>query len=383
MGSTSYQYVFLGLSITSSWGNGHATTYRALIRHLSSQGHRVTFLERDLPFYRANRDLPQPPYCSTALYGSLEELRDEYSETVRNADLVIVGSYVPEGVAVIRWMLATARGGCAFYDIDTPITLAQLDTGKLDYLRPELVSRFDLYLSFAGGRALQRLQSDYGARCARPLYCSVDVDLYHPIDRAPEWDLGYLGTYSDDRQPSVDALLLDPARTLRDQRFLVAGPQYPATVLWPSNVARIEHLSPDRHAEFYGTQRFTLNVTRARMIAAGHSPSVRLFEAAACATPIISDAWRGIDAFFLPGHELLLARSTEEVLRYLTDLPDRERVRLGRRARARVLSEHTAAHRAETLVAYTRDLLEHKKRQYLTAAPPTAPSGLGTSGAAA
>jgi spore maturation protein CgeB len=345
----SLSIVILGLSITSSWGNGHATTYRALVRELVRRGHRVTFLERDVPWYAANRDLPQPAHGETFLYGSLGDLQRRFGERVRAADLVIVGSFVPEGVAVGEWVTRRACGLTAFYDIDTPVTLRKLARGEADYLTPGLVRRYDLYLSFTGGPVLTRLERQFGARAARPLYCSVDPEIYAPAQRAARWDLGYMGTYSDDRQPMLEALLCQPARNWVDGRFVVVGPQYPATIAWPENVERIEHLPPRRHRAFYTGQRFTLNVTRADMVQAGWSPSVRLFEAAACATPVISDAWPGIETFFAAGSEILLAHNTAECVAYLHDLSEAERRRIGRGARARVLSSHTAAHRAAEL----------------------------------
>jgi spore maturation protein CgeB len=344
--------VFLGLSITSSWGNGHATTYRGLVRELTRNGHRVLFLERDVPWYASNRDLPRPPWGDTALYGSVDELRARFGERVRDADLVVVGSYVPDGIAVARWALETARGRAAFYDIDTPVTFAALSRGACEYLSRELVPRFDLYLSFTGGPMLAALERELGAKRAVPLYCSVDPELYRPADADPSWDLGYLGTYSPDRQPALEQLLVEPARRWPEGRFAVVGPQYPPALAWPRNVVRRDHLAPPEHPGFYTAQRFTLNVTRADMVQAGFSPSVRLFEAAACATPVVSDPWRGLDTFFEPGREILLARSPEESLRIIRETPEGERRRLGAAARRRVLAEHTAAHRARSLERY-------------------------------
>ena len=349
--------VILGLSITSSWGNGHATTYRGLVRELTARGHRVLFLERDTPWYADNRDLPEPPFGRTLLYRNLDELRDLHTAAVRNADFVIVGSYVPEGVAVGDWVTGTAHGVTAFYDIDTPVTLAKLTRGDHEYITPELIPRYHAYLSFTGGPTLRRLERHFGARMARPLYCSFDPGLYQPQDVEPRWDLGYMGTYSDDRQPILERLLLEPARGWKQGRFVVAGPQYPKEIRWPRNVKRIQHLEPAKHAAFYNAQRFTLNVTRADMVAAGWSPSVRLFEAAACATPILSDSWPGLESFFTLGEEILIARNAGDVLQYLRDVPERERRALGQRARKRVLAEHTAAHRAEELEGYALSLL--------------------------
>jgi spore maturation protein CgeB len=347
--------VILGLSITSSWGNGHATTYRSLVRELDARGHRVLFLERDVPWYAAHRDMPCPAFGRTELYADFDDLVRRFGAPVVAADLVMVGSYVPGGVDIGNWVTRTAGGATAFYDIDTPVTLAALEDGGCDYLSPELISRYDLYLSFTGGPTLERIERQYRAPRALPLYCSVDPIQYHPEERGPRWSLSYMGTYSEDRQPPLAELLLAPARRLHDQRFVVAGPRYPDTMCWPDNVERIEHLPPRAHRRFYNASAFTLNITRRDMVVAGFSPSVRLFEAAACATPIISDIWEGIDTLFTPGAEILLARSSAEVVAHLVETPDEERRAIGERARARVLREHTAAHRAAELESYVAD----------------------------
>ncbi len=344
--------VFLGLSITSSWGNGHATTYRGLIRALAARGHRVLFLERDVDWYAGNRDMPRPPFCRTELYASLDELRARWTGAVREADLVVVGSYVPEGIRVGEWVQRNARGVTAFYDIDTPVTLARLEAGSCEYLTPALVAGYQLYLSFTGGPTLERIERDFGSPAARALYCAVDPTLYFPEDTRMRWDLGYMGTYSADRQPKLEALLLGPARLWAGGRFAVVGPQYPDGFEWPRNVERRTHLEPKLHRGFYNAQRFTLNVTRADMVAAGFSPSVRLFEAAACGTPIVSDRWDGIEAIFRPGEEILLARDEHDVLAFLLDMTDAERRSVAAGARARVLAAHTAAHRAAALERY-------------------------------
>jgi spore maturation protein CgeB len=288
------------------------------------------------------------------LYETLPELKRRFSAAVERADVVIVGSYVPDGIAIGDWVTQLAGGVTAFYDIDTPVTLARLADGGTTYITPELIGRYDLYLSFTGGPTLERLERELGSPCARPLYCSVDATTYRPGSGAPRWDLGYMGTYSDDRQSTVGRLLLEPARRWKRGRFTVAGPQYPAEIEWPPNVERTEHLPPSEHRAFYTSQRFTLNVTRADMIAAGHSPSVRLFEAAACAVPIISDSWPGLDELFVPGREILIARSSAEVLHILREMPEEERCTMGARARGRVIREHTAAHRAAELEGYIR-----------------------------
>jgi spore maturation protein CgeB len=346
--------VVLGLTITSSWGNGHATTFRGLLRELARRRHEVVFLERDVPWYAENRDLPRPPYCRVNLYSSVSELRDRFTQLIRGADLVIVGSYVPDGAEIGDWVCSTARGLTAFYDIDTPVTLQALKQGSCAYLTPNLIPRYDMYLSFTGGPILRRLERSFGARAARPLYCSFDPAAYFPEQRETRWDLGYMGTFSPDRQPALERLLVEAARLSTRQRFAVAGPGYPPDG-WPDNVERFDHVPACEHRAFYTAQRFTLNLTRADMIRAGYSPSVRLFEAAACGVPIISDYWKGLENIFEPGTEIIISESAGGTKRALDDISERERRAIGRRARRRVLADHTAEHRAVQLETYVAE----------------------------
>jgi len=352
MKSGGLRIVVLGLSLSSSWGNGHATTYRALLKAMAERGHDILFLERNVPWYADHRDVTSPPYCRIAFYDSVSELR-AYRKEVVGADAVIIGSYVPDGIDVIRWVLARAGGLTAFYDIDTPVTLAAIEAGECKYLKPDQIRHFDLYFSFTGGPLLERLASRFHARKPAALYCSVDADEYRPMPVRGKWDLGYLGTYSADRQPALERLLLEPARQRPKLRFAVAGAQYPSTIMWPRNVEYMPHLAPSKHAEFYSSLRWALNITRVAMVRAGYSPSVRLFEAAACATPIISDAWPGLETLFAVGQEIMVAESTESAL-FALNIPEHQRRQTAQQARRRILSGHTSRHRAAELEGYLR-----------------------------
>lgn len=344
--------VIFGLSITSSWGNGHATTYRGLVKALARRGHSVLFAERDSPWYAAHRDIEQPRGANVVLYSDFDDLVRQCSDAVRRADLTIVGSYTYHGILLGEWLTNIAARVTAFYDIDTPITLASLCNNSAEYISAELIPEYDLYLSFTGGPTLSRLQSEYGARAARALYCSVDPETYYPEEAVCTWDLGYMGTYSKDRAVAFNQLLIEPAYLWPTGRLVVAGALYPMDIGWPSNVHHVEHVAPDMHRRFFAVQRFTLSLTRTPMVLAGFSPSVRLFEAAACATPIISDCWDGIETFFEPGQEILLGTCSQEVLEYIRTMPDSRRAAIGRAARKRALSEHTALHRAIDLERY-------------------------------
>ena len=260
----------------------------------------------------------------------------------------MAGSFFPDGVAAIREMLDSPTAVKAFYDIDTPITLSALHSqGRTSYLEAEQLPGLDLYFSFTGGPALEELES-LGVPCAVPLYCSVDPAAHRPLPPSPKFacDLSYMGTYAPDRQPKLEELLCSPARALPQHKFFVAGPQYPGSIAWPKNVTREIHLEPKFHALLYSSSRLVLNVTRRDMVMAGYSPSVRLFEAAACGAAIVSDSWPGLDEFFVPGKEILLASGGADVESWITGLSSRELAGIGEAARARVLAEHTSEVRA-------------------------------------
>ena len=331
-----------------SWGNGHATTYRALTRALRARGHNIVFFERDQEWYASNRDMPEPPFCRVHIYEEWQDIVTLLRKELAEADVAIVGSFFSDGVRAIDQVLDSTAGVKAFYDIDTPITVSKLRGGDAEYLRRDQVPGFDVYFSFTGGPMLGELQSRFGARYAAPLYCSFDPDRYRLRERDLRYqcDLSYMGTYAPDRQAKLEELFCKPALGLAEKEFLLAGPQYPAETEWPKNVRRIVHLEPEFHPHFYSSSRFTLNLTRDAMVEAGYSPSVRLFEAAGCGTSIISDAWPGLEAFFKPNEEILLAASSTDVISFLNNMSQEDAKAIGRRAQERVLAEHSAERRA-------------------------------------
>ncbi len=344
--------VVYGLTVTSSWGNGHATTYRSLLKAMARRGHQIVFIEKDVEWYRSNRDLPCPHFCSVELY---EDWAVEETRLLRfslDADAVIVGSYFPDAIAASQALFAQVSCPVLFYDIDTPITLANLrQSGGTEYLDATMIPCYSAYLSFTSGPALLELETSFGARRASAFFCSVDPEIYHPTARRPEFQcaLSYLGTYAPDRQGKLMNLLDGAAGLLPAERFIVAGPQYPANLKWRSNVKRMIHVPPPDHPAFYSSSRFTLNLTRDDMVATGYSPSVRLFEASACGAAILSDSWPGLNDFLTPGEEVLLPSSADEVARILREISDEECKRIGARARDRILTTHTSEHRAMEL----------------------------------
>jgi spore maturation protein CgeB len=335
-----------GLAITSSWGNGHATTFRALCAALKQRGHHIDFFEKDVEWYASNRDLPDPPFADLHLYTDWHEVLPQVRRVLADSDVAVVGSYFPDAIAALPEIIDADVPTKAFYDIDTPVTMAALRSrGKNEYIDVRLLPELDVYFSFTGGPVLNELETRFAVRRATPLYCSFGPDAYRPqpTDFRFACALSYMGTYAPDRQPKLETFLSAPATSLPQKKFIVAGPMYPSSVSWPANVEHIFHLAPQSHPKIYSSSDFVLNVTRREMVIAGYSPSVRLFEAAACGATIISDHWPGLDSFFAPEEEILLATASADVVRWLKmgKLPA-----IGARAKARVLEQHTSAIRA-------------------------------------
>lgn len=347
--------VIFGLTVSSSWGNGHATLWRSLIRALDAGGHEVIFYERDVPYYAAHRDLPALyGHAHLRLYGAWSEVATDARRDIADADCAIVTSYCPDGRAACAAVRAARHATRVFYDLDTPVTLAQLSAGRdVPYLPIDGLGDFDLVLSFTGGRALGELRDQLGAKRVAPLYGSVDPEHHRPVPADPRWSAAcsYLGTWSHDRQAALDALFLEPARRHHDRMFMLAGSQYPAEVAWPANVIRHEHVPPPAHAAFYCSSPLTINVTRGPMAELGYCPSGRLFEAAACGVPVLSDSWEGLDTFFVLGDEILTASSTADAVAVL-ELPQADLAAIGKRARDRALAEHSGTRRAAELIAH-------------------------------
>jgi len=352
-----------GLTVSSSWGNGHATPYRALLRALHRMGHRVVFYERDVPYYAKRRDFPSADFCELVLYSEWQHIRARAVCDARESDVILHASFVPEGAHIIDELADVTGPAHVFYDLDTPITLDKLSRADCEYLRVYQVPQFELYLSWCGGQILNELEQQWGARRAMPLYGCVDPDVHHHVD-VPEpyrCTMSYMGTYAADRQQKFGTLFLSAARQAPDKTFVLAGSMYPAETDWPSNLLRFEHVSPHDHPALYSGSRLTLNLTRSSMARGGYGPSGRLFEAAACGTPIVSDWFDGLDRFFTPKEEIFIVRDTDEMLRVL-DLPDRELQRVAKRARQRTLAENTGEVRARELVRYLEQTINGRSR---------------------
>jgi spore maturation protein CgeB len=350
-----------GLTISSVWGNGHAPLWRGLCKALVNLGHEVTFFERDLPRFASTRDwtaLPEDWGSSKlVLYPAWSTVEARVGRELANCDLAIVTSYCFDAQAATDAIMEANHPLAVFYDLDTPVTVDMLRSGKrVPYIPWRGLSEFDLVLSYTGGAALEALRSDLCAHRVRALYGHVDPDVYYPVAPVPRYPaaLSWLGSYSADRQAMLEELFVAAARKRPDQPFLIAGSHYPEHFPWSDNINFIERLPPQEQPAFLCSSRLTLNVTREPMARLGWCPSSRLFKAAACGTAVLSDEWCGLDDFFTPGEQILVARDTEDTLAALDMSEERLRA-IGRAARERTLDEHTSLHRARQLIHYLEE----------------------------
>ena len=364
-----------GLTISSSWGNGHATLWRGLCKALVKLGHEFTFFERDVPYYASNRDWASlPPSLGNSklvLYSDWSTIEAQARRELAHCDTAIVSSYCFDAQAATDAILDAQHPLAVFYDLDTPVTLDALRSGKqVPYIPWRGLGDFDLVLSYTGGAALEALRSDLSAHRVRALYGHVDPDVHQPVDPVDRYRamLSWLGTYSADRQAMLEELFVAPARLRPEEKFLIAGAQYPEHFPWSSNVYFVYHLPPQEHAAFFSSSRLTLNVTREPMARMGWCPSGRLFEAAACGAAVLSDEWCGLDDFYTPGEQVLVARNCADTLAAL-DLSDARLQAIGRAARERTLDEHTSMHRAKQLIHYLEEL--RSPSRHATLQPPS------------
>jgi spore maturation protein CgeB len=363
--------VILGLAITPSSPDGHATVYRPLVKGLARRGHDVLFLEPATP-PPANDTDAAPPACRVAQYNCLADLKDRHAGQVAGADAVIVGSCLEDGRDIGAWVMQNLgrRAVAAFYDIDAPATMSQLAGGNCRYVSPELIARYDACFCCSSGPLLNRIASRFGAKRVIPLHRAVDEEQYFFQPAQAKWDMAHIASHSPQRLEMLDRLMFDVARHWPLGRFMVAGTGYPRSVGWPGNVKLTTALAPAQRVESYNAQRFALSIGAAPDAQRQSvSPPASLLEAAACATPIISDWWHGINHFFEPGAEILVAVDSQQVLYYLRRLSPHYAAQIGRRARQRVLANHTANIRAAQLETYLMDILRERAPAALARQP--------------
>ncbi len=340
---------FYGSSILSSYWNGAATYYRGLLRALAGLGYRITFFEPDVYDRQSNRDIEPPDWCSVVVYEPTTSGLRQATSRAAEADIVVKASGVGfEDEALLEAILTNARPSALkiFWDVDAPATLAQL-RAEPDHPLHAALGRIDLVLTYGGGEPVVCSYRAIGARECIPIYNAVDPATHHPVSPDARFicDLAFLGNRLPDRETRVDTFLLEPAIALPNLGFLVGGSGW-QDKLFPDNVRLLGHVGTREHNAFNSTPMAVLNISRDSMADTGFSPATRVFEAAGAGSCLITDAWPGLELFLKPDEEVIVARDGCDVARILGELTRERSKEIGRRALARVLAEHTYAHRA-------------------------------------
>ncbi len=340
---------FFGSSLVSAYWNGAATYYRGIIRALHERGHRVIFYEPDAFDRQQHRDIADPDWASIVVYAPTEASAAQMLERASGADLIVKAS----GVGVLddfleREILALRRPESlvVFWDVDAPATLDRVANDASDPFAA-LVPNYDLVLTYGGGQPVIDGYMALGARECIPIYNALDPQTHHPTERVArfECDLGFLGNRLPDREARVEEFFLRAAALAPEHRLLIGGSGW-ADKTMPPNVQPIGHVYTHEHNAFNCSARAVLNVTRDSMARFGFSPATRVFEAAGAGACLITDYWLGIEQFLEPDVEVLVAHDGAQVAEHLRALDDGRARAMGQAALARVLSEHTYAHRA-------------------------------------
>jgi spore maturation protein CgeB len=353
--SAGLSIAFFGSSLVSAYWNGAATYYRGMIRALAERGHRVTFYEPDAFERQQHRDMSDPEWARVVVYpGTDSGVLGPLMKEARGADVVVKASGVGVFDAELEQAVADLRGAgrlVAFWDVDAPATLDRLRQDPADPFRA-LIPCYDLVLTYGGGDPVTGAYTEFGARACVPVYNALDPETHHPVpaDARFDGDLAFLGNRLPDREARVDEFFLRPAAALPARRFLLGGSGWHDREM-PTNVRYIGHVYTRDHNAVNSTALAVLNINRDSMARVGFSPPTRLFEAAGAGGCLITDAWDGIEQFLEPGREVLVADSGEAVLDLLSTLTRSRARQIGQAARARLLAEHTYAHRAAAVEA--------------------------------
>lgn len=347
--TTRPRIAFFGSSLVSAYWNGAATYYRGIVRALSVRGYDITFYEPDAYDRQKHRDMPDPDWARVVVYRPDEPSVFRALEAARSADIIVKTS----GVGVFDDLLDGAvlvhkRPGAlsVFWDVDAPATLDRLAGNPADPFH-QLIPRYDMVLTYGGGAPVVKGYTKAGARVCVPVYNALDPTTHHPVPPDPRFDadLGFLGNRLPDRERRVESFFLGAAERLPTHRFVFGGNGWHDKPV-PPNVRYVGHVYTRDHNAFNCTPRAVLNVSRESMARYGFSPATRVFEAAGAGACLITDAWEGIERFLEPGREVLVAGDGEEVATLVAALtPERAR-RIGEAGRARIMAEHTYAHRA-------------------------------------
>ncbi|HWD00710.1 MAG TPA: glycosyltransferase [Candidatus Sulfopaludibacter sp.] len=343
------QIAFFGSSLVSAYWNGAATYYRGIVRALHGRGHHVTFFEPDAYNRQQHRDMADPPWATVVVYEATEQGVRRALDQARGADMIVKAS----GVGVFDEFLeaAVADLKCeartvVFWDVDAPATLDRVHANSADRFLA-LIPQYDVIFTYGGGVPVMAAYRALGARECVPIYNALDPETHFPVapDARYEGDLAFLGNRLPDREKRVEDFFLAAAAQLPERRFLLGGAGWDGKPM-PPNVRYLNHVYTCDHNALNSTARTVLNISRDSMASYGFSPATRVFEAAGAAACLITDAWQGIDLFFEPGKEILVARDGNEVACHLIGLSSERARSVGQAAYRRVLAEHTYAHRA-------------------------------------
>ncbi len=356
---------FFGSSLLSAYWNGAATYYRGIIRALHERGHRITFYEPDAFERQEHRDISPPPWAKVVVYKNSAEATLEQVKAASRSDLVIKAS----GVGVFDQLLESAvlesrkpDTIVAFWDVDAPATLDRISQDKHDPFL-NLIPKYDLILTYGGGEPVVSAYMAFGARECVPIYNGLDCSTHHPVNREERFDsdLSFLGNRLPDREERVEKFFFEAAMVLPKNRFLLGGSGWESKSR-PANVEAIGHVYTHDHNALNCSAKAVLNISRESMARYGFSPATRVFEAAGAGACIISDEWDGIDCFFEPGREILVAKNGQEVADLLSSLTLETARRIGSAAFGRALAEHTYARRAAQVESILNAVGTHRSR---------------------
>ncbi|HYY14577.1 MAG TPA: glycosyltransferase [Chthoniobacterales bacterium] len=340
---------FFPSSLLSAYWNGAATYYRGLIKALHNRGHRITVYEPDAYERQQHRDLEPPSWARVVVYENSEEAALRALERAGAADMIVKAS----GIGVFDELLESAvleykrpNNYVVFCDVDAPATLERVANNSEDPFR-ECIPRYDFIFTYGGGPPVVHGYESLGAQLCVPIYNGLDPETHHPVrpDTRFQADLGFLGHRLPDREARVEEFFLRAAEQLQARQFLLGGIGWDSRPL-PANVKNLGHVYTAEHNAFNCTPRMVLNISRASMARYGYSPATRVFEAAGAGACLVTDAWQGVETFFAPNEQILVANNGNEVAAHVVDLtPERAR-QIGAAAYHRALAEHTYAHRA-------------------------------------
>ena len=340
-------FVF-GSSLTSTYWNGAATYYRGIYKNLSKLGYHIVFAEPDIYKRQANRDAENIDYADVRVYESPSGIASLLEEAT-SADLVIKHSGIGADDEFLERAILDCRSGgssTAFWDVDAPATLARVEADPTDLFRA-LIPQYDFIFTYGGGQPVVERYLRLGAKNCYPIYNALDPETHYPVASDPEFrcDLAFVGHRLPDREKRIDDFFFRAAHLAPELSFILGGEGWAGKSL-PPNVRWIGHVASSAHNRVNCSARMVLNINRDSMADVGFSPPTRVFEAAGAGACLITDAWAGIESFFMPENEILLASSAKEIVRWLRLLDEKETARIGAAMRQRALRDHTYQLRA-------------------------------------